>query len=719
MMQRSYSPLLGLLVWAFVGCCSVPASAAEDWSGIRTKYYREWGVFVSFVAGDLERERPSAEIGALVVAVAKGSAADEANLARGDWLVRAFNGEIFDKSGEAVSFLIEREGNRYSVTFTTRDHSLDDQYFVQSDKAEGGPRRLVVDRTGEGDYRTITRALSVARPGDTVTVRKALYREELVPPCGVTLSAESDGMVCIESPNSIGVWGVENVVLRRLNLRGASSKGSPLKALHANGLRLEQLTISSEGDDPLIWLERTNDVMISDCSLHGDRQKQGVRLKTSQADIRDTVILQCKEAVLGHTQSLIKSRDNLLDGNVLGIRAFDSSLTVEATTIVGNGPDQGAGVVAVNSNVLLRDNVVRRQETGISAARSQGTIQANVLAQCNNGLVVGSSALSVNDNSVTRNKGIGILLQADQNAAAPSVRTTIANNLIQFNAGSGITVRDHATGIFQNVIEGNRFGIRLVQGPADVVRNTIVLQRGTGFCADAGARGRISNNILAFGFVGMRIDRRSSLQRHSNVVYGNLGSKESPLVDFNYVREDRLPLSNGDLLAVLVYPAADLKAEGDLSVDPRFVKLGSDYRLSPDSPLHTAKGKDGATIGAFSPDDPLLEFRDALPQGLSSFFGRFSVKPWTELEKRHVVETFAKVRQTAPGLYARATAYGPILLWRDRSPRKAATLATARWHYNGVSFPDAAFDDVPDQPLSGTLIHELTHLVDGDQRLER
>lgn len=692
---------------------------AEEWTGLRASYFRDWGAFVYLMAGELERDRPADDVGGLVIAVAQGSAADEANLARGDWLVRAFDDKIIQKSGETESLLIEREGKRYSVEIALRDHPLDQQRFIRVKEAADGPRRFVVDREGGGDQRTIARALSLARPGDTVVVRTGLYREELVPPHGVVLQADDDAMVCVEAPNVVGVWGAENVVLRRLYLRCATSNGSPVKALFADGLRLEQLTISTEGTDPLVWLSRTNAAMIGDCSLHGARKETGVLLQESQADVRNNVIRQCKEGVHGNAKSRIKSYGNLLDGNLHGMRAFNSTLESVQDVVVGNGTDEGAGLVAVGSDALVRRSIVRRHNTGLSTVNAQGTVQDNVFAQCDTGVLVESGNVALRDNTIERNKGIGVILRSAEGAAGASVTTTIANNQIRFNAGTGITVRDHAASISQNVIEGNNFGIRLVQGPADVFRNTIVLQQGTGFCADAGAKGRVYNNIVAFGFVGMRIDRRAALERRSNVVYGNLGSKEPPLVDANYVREDRLPLSDGDRLAVLIFPAADLKAEGDLQVDPRFVKLGDDYRLAPDSPLLTAKGKDGLTIGAFSVDDPLLEFRDELPLRLSEFFPRFAVKSWSELEKRHVAEAFAEVRTSAPGLYARATAYGPIILWRERTPTRASSLATARWLYNAVSFPDAAFVDDPSQPLSGTLFHELAHLIDGDHRCER
>ena len=57
----------------------------------------------------------------------------------------------------------------------------------------------------------------------------------------------------------------------------------------------------------------------------------------------------------------------------------------------------------------------------------------------------------------------------------------------------------------------------------------------------------------------------------------------------------------GGLYIDPIFPAYDLKADTDLSVDPGFVKPGSDYSLKPGSALAAKAGRDKPYIGAYEP----------------------------------------------------------------------------------------------------------------------
>jgi hypothetical protein len=59
-------------------------------------------------------------------------------------------------------------------------------------------------------------------------------------------------------------------------------------------------------------------------------------------------------------------------------------------------------------------------------------------------------------------------------------------------------------------------------------------------------------------------------------------------------------LTADEKLLAHIYPAEDLMAETDVSVDPQLVRTGKDYRLSTSSPLAQSKGKDGLQLGAFA-----------------------------------------------------------------------------------------------------------------------
>lgn len=590
--------LWALMLWG----CAGPLPAAEQpapWNGLRAVWYPLWGAFLAFPNDELKREMPAKDITALVVGVAQGSAAEQANLARGDWIVPSGQ-KLVDDVGQTHSVMIDRGGTRYSVSITTRAHDFNTAALVRPSAKNVAPRRLVVDRSGQGSYRTIVRALSQARPGDTVEVRDGLYREELVVPHGVTLEAAADGMVQVEAPSPLRLIGTDQCVVRNLSFR-AVDKPAGVYVQHGGQHRFENLTVARDQEaegSALVYLTRVDQLVLQSCSLLGTPKCAGFVASESQARLTDSSVVQCWDGITVRDKSTVVATGNWLDGNTHGIRTFDSSLTAQNNTITGIDGQTGSGVVIVRSSVVLRGNVVRRQSYGLYAITGRGTVEGNTLAQCEYGADVNAGTLTFTGNTISTNKHIGIFLADAKDEVDPADRTIITKNTIAFNGASGITVRKHPATISQNVLEGNDTGIRLVEGPAEISQNTIVVQGYVGIHADATAQGSVFNNIIALGRVGIRMDSRARLQRESNVVFGHYGARRVPLVDLNYLCDERLPLSNGDLLRVLIYPAANVQGKGDLQIDPRFVQIGSDYRLAADSPLFNKPGKDGKLVGA-------------------------------------------------------------------------------------------------------------------------
>jgi hypothetical protein len=82
-------------------------------------------------------------------------------------------------------------------------------------------------------------------------------------------------------------------------------------------------------------------------------------------------------------------------------------------------------------------------------------------------------------------------------------------------------------------------------------------------------------------------------------VFGNLVSTDFPLHDGNYGRSDYFTTRDNRKVPIEVYPAYDMKASSDISVDPSFTKLGSDYTLKPTSVLLKMRGEDGKLMGAY------------------------------------------------------------------------------------------------------------------------
>ena len=70
--------------------------------------------------------------------------------------------------------------------------------------------------------------------------------------------------------------------------------------------------------------------------------------------------------------------------------------------------------------------------------------------------------------------------------------------------------------------------------------------------------------------------------------------------DGNYGRSDYYTTHDKRKIPIEVYPAYDMKAQTDLSVDPGFAKVGSDYTLKPTSPLAKVRGEGGRYLGAYA-----------------------------------------------------------------------------------------------------------------------
>jgi nitrous oxidase accessory protein NosD len=582
--------------------CGGAARAAEqsaEWKGLQAVWYSNWGAFLAIPDDNLRREMPADDISMLVVGIAQGSAAEAANLARGDWIVRKPEG--FAQVGAADSIVIERGGERYAVTIKTREHEFGTAALASPGAPRATPRTLIVAPDGRDGHRTITRALSLARPGDTVSVRDGLYREQLVIPHQVTLEVAEGAAAYVEAPSPLRLFGVEGSAIRRLNLNGLG-QASTIYASAAKHVRFEDLTASRDTPGSIVGLSRSSDVDMTRCSLLGANQVDGVVATASEVRVIGCSIMQCSSGIMARDGSRIQADDNVMEGNFHGIRVFGSRVTAANNTITGIDAKSGGGLVAVDAEVSIRSNVVRRQDSGFFGTNARGTVQDSTFAQCRIGMLVNSPGLEITGNRIASNGSTGIFLDAakdaDKNADNASSRTVVASNTIAFNGSSGVMVSKHAAEISGNVLEANNAGVWLAEGPADITHNTIVLQRFAGIICDAPAHGVVANNIVALGNVGMHVDARSPCRFESNVVYGHFGSKTFPPIDLNYVRVDRLRLSDGNLLPVSVFPALDLPGKADLQVDPKFVKVGADYHLAADSPLCGVKGSDGKIIGA-------------------------------------------------------------------------------------------------------------------------
>lgn len=559
--------------------------------------YPQWnenlGIFWVRISEPLALDLNAKENINLVTGVLEGSAAENAGLKKGD-VILATTLEIWGTPGKSGPITISRGGRVLDLNITTKKHSLVHAKLVGDLTPRSEPKTIVVDQTGDGDYRTITGAMTVAAFGDTLLIQDGMYREGVLLTNGVTIQGTGTRGGRVEAAIPFQIIGSHEVTIRALTVTG-SYHG--LLIMNSKKITISDCDITTGKGEGILMLE-SGEVLVQGCSLSGKDETKGIVVSGSQARIEDNIISEYEQGIILKEASRANIFHNLLDANKFALAAFDSEITVKKNAITGKG--EAVGIYLQNSQAAIEDSSIRRYEVGIYASQAQGEVLNNTVTQNDFGIVIQSGSIKVLDNLVLNNK-YGIQLFGDEAASDASEKATIARNTITGNVGAGIYISNFKADIHYNLIEGNGGGIAVDQSNTNIRNNTIVLQRGAGIEIELNSQTSIYNNIIAFNAMGISSDVSSLLKMGFNDVYGNFARKEFPLQDGNYLRKDRLITRSGEKIHILIYPAYDLKTDTDLNEDPKFVKLGSDYRLMAESPLAKKKGKDGAFIGAFPP----------------------------------------------------------------------------------------------------------------------
>ena len=161
---------------------------------------------------------------------------------------------------------------------------------------------VIVSKTGEGQYETISEALEKARPNMRILVRPGVYKEKLKVNKPIELIADSggaDGQVIIESAgSSCAVITAGNVVMRGFTLRTLPVAESKI---------LKFFQARKTGNEPCIEITEGG-VVVEDCDI------------TSEA--------VAAIGIRGHHANPIIRRCKIHDGNSNGIWVIDHARAV-------------------------------------------------------------------------------------------------------------------------------------------------------------------------------------------------------------------------------------------------------------------------------------------------------------------------------------------------------------------------------------------------------
>ena len=277
-----------------------------------------------------------------------------------------------------------------------------------------GPKRLIVDASGGGDYKTIASAYANAKSGDTIVVRPGEYEESLTVNRDVRIVG--DGMrskVIVQSEPGANVF----------NLTGGSPTlaGMWIRTVGSGSIRQTGVTpdevhaIAITGGTPVI----------EDCDLN------------SSADF--AVIVDGAKANPIFRNCELK---NSFRGGILGRN--DAKGTFEKCLIAN--AIMGPGVfLTTDANPSFLDCVIGRNEGGVYVWGARGTFE-----KC---MVMGNT-----------NGGVSLVYEANPTFRDCSIRD---------NGGNGVNVSDGGQGTFiGNTLAGNARGAWRIDRSAGKVTRT-------------------------------------------------------------------------------------------------------------------------------------------------------------------------------------------------------------------------------------------------------
>jgi peptidoglycan-associated lipoprotein len=427
----------------------------------------------------------------------------------------------------------------------------------------------------------------------------------MVPP-GITVRAAEGSLVRVASQ---APWIL--VSSKGVNISGIDFFEGGLKIERAENVAVSKCGFAVREKKPGLVVVNSKAVSVIRSSFVGKAGTVGVLAGGSNVSITDSFFRGHGTAIVFADGVRGDVQNNLFEENASGILASNSELTAVQNIITGVwDPDSkdehlDVGIRLERSAANLTKNSIRRHRYGIMLLSTPGParIMESTLTQGQHGIVLLGSPATVTGNLITENQGNGIyvgIMEKEPQAVPQEVK--VLRNTISENEGDGVLVENFShVSLRENLVEANGTGIRLVKSVAAIENNTIVLQRSIGLKVGAHSDAEIYNNILASNAFGLSLDVTARREMGYNDSYGNLARTEFPLLDGNYSRVDRYVTRDSKKVLIAVYPAYDLKVESDMSVDPAFISLGSDYHLKRDSDLAGIRGREHRYIGAYPP----------------------------------------------------------------------------------------------------------------------
>jgi len=557
------------------------------------------------LAKDLALDRAS---GGLVVAVVRGGAADAAGIRPGELVTGWTPEQVWSEDGKTGTVRVLRNKREQTIAVTSRKMSDEATIAViRAAPPARAPRKLTVDPAGKGDYRTVSGAMMRAVAGDEIVLAPGRYTEAALLAPGVTLRGAERSLVRVEAKASWYLVGPGDITLSQISFAtsGVAFAGADKVVVTDCAFAVAEKRVA-------IHASAVKSLTVAKSTVSGAADSFGVSAYGSTVTVSESVFSNHGEAairLLGNSRGELNG--NLLTGNWSGVLVASSTVNATGNILTGRyDPDaktdrNAYGFWLTRSGGTLTRNVIRRHEYGyyVSAAPAPVKIAETTATQGRWGIVLIGSAAEVTDSLLMQNLRDGLYVaNPEKDPPAGPLAVSLTRSTVSGNGNRGVNVRKFkSVALRENLIEANGTGLAIEESTATVENNTVVLQRNTGIYVVGGSDVEVFNNIVAFNSYGLLLDVAASRKTGFNNVYGNLASKSFPLRDGNYTRLDRYTTRAGEKVRLDITPAYDLKAATDISLDPDFVKPGTDYSLKPDSPIARTAGRNARYLGAYEP----------------------------------------------------------------------------------------------------------------------
>ena len=230
-----------------------------------------------------------------------------------------------------------------------------------------GPKRLVVDAAGSGDYRTIASAILGARPQDTIVLRPGTYKESLTIRNDVQIVGEGGrSKVIVEGAPVANVFDFlsGSATLTGLTIRivgtGTANIGWGAIAVRGGTPVIEDCDLSSSAGTAVYISGAGANPVIRNCTMRNSRDSGVYVYEQGQGTIEQCVISgNGLSGVAIRTGGNPTVRDcEIRDGQASGVHVHEQGQgTIERCVISGNAL---SGVeIKTGGNPVVRDCKVR------------------------------------------------------------------------------------------------------------------------------------------------------------------------------------------------------------------------------------------------------------------------------------------------------------------------------------------------------------------------